>query len=38
MSSDYLKECIADALLVLLEEKPIEKITVDELTVRAPVP
>ena len=30
-SNDYLKECIADALLVLLKEKPIEKITVDEL-------
>lgn len=37
MSSDYLKECIADALLVLLKEKPIEKITVDELTARAGV-
>ena len=23
-SNDYLKECIADALLVLLKEKPIE--------------
>ena len=36
-SNDYLKECIADALLVLLKEKPIEKITVDELTARAGV-
>ena len=36
-SNDYLKECIADALLVLLKEKPIEKITVDELTSRAGV-
>ncbi len=36
-SNDYLKECIADALLVLLKEKPIEKITVDELTAKAGV-
>ena len=36
-SNDYLKECIADALLVLLKDKPIEKITVDELTAKAGV-
>ena len=36
-SNDYLKECLADALLVLLKEKPIEKITVDELTAKAGV-
>ena len=36
-SNDYLKECIADALLVLLREKPIGKITVDELTAKAGV-
>ena len=36
-SNDYLKECIADALLLLLKEKPIEKITVDELVAKAGV-
>ena len=36
-SNDYLKECLADALLVLLKEKPMEKITVDELTAKAGV-
>ena len=36
-SNDYLKECLADALLVLLKDKPIEKITVDELTAKAGV-
>ena len=36
-SNDYLKECIADALLLLLKEKPIEKITVNELVAKAGV-
>ena len=36
-SSDYLKECIADALLVLIKDKPIEKVTVDELIKKAGV-
>ena len=36
-SNDYIKECIADALLLLLKEKPIEKITVNELVAKAGV-
>ena len=36
-SNDYLKECIADAILLLLKEKPIEKITVDEIFKKAGV-
>ena len=36
-TSDYLKECIADAVLVLVKNKPIEKITVDELVAKAGV-
>lgn len=36
-SNEYLKECIADALLALLEEKPIDRITADELAARAGV-
>ena len=36
-SSDYLKECIADSIIMLLKEKPIEKITVDEIIKRAGV-
>ena len=36
-SSDYLKECIADAIIMLIKEKPIEKITVDEIIKRAGV-
>lgn len=35
--NDYLKECIADALIVLLKEKPIEKISVDEIVKKAGV-
>lgn len=35
--SDYLKECIADALLILLKEKPVEKLTVDEIVQKAGV-
>ena len=36
-SSDYLKECIADAILVLVRDKPIEKLTVDEIVAKAGV-
>lgn len=36
-SNDYLKECIADAILFLLKEKSIEKITVDEIIKKAGV-
>ncbi|MBQ7433492.1 MAG: TetR/AcrR family transcriptional regulator [Lachnospiraceae bacterium] len=36
-SNDYLKECIADAILVLIKDKPIEKITVDEIVKKAGV-
>lgn len=36
-SNDHLKECIADALLILLKDTPIEKITVDDLTAKAGV-
>lgn len=35
--NDYLKECIADAIIVLVKEKPIEKITVDEIVKKAGV-
>ena len=35
--NDYLKECIADAIIVLLKVKPIEKITVDEIVKKAGV-
>lgn len=35
--NDYLKECIADAIIVLIKEKPIEKITVDEIVKKAGV-
>ena len=35
--TDHLKECIADAILILLKEKPIEKITVDEIFKKAGV-
>lgn len=31
-STDFLKECIADAMLQLMEEKPLKKITVKEIT------
>lgn len=36
-TNDYLKECIADAIIVLLKEKPIEKISVDEIVKKAGV-
>lgn len=35
--NDYLKECIADAIIVLIKEKPMEKISIDEITKRAGV-
>ena len=35
--NDYLKECIADAIILLIKEKPIEKITVDEIVKKAGV-
>ncbi len=31
-SADFLKECIADALIKLMQSKPIDKISVDEIT------
>ena len=31
-STDFLKECMADALLHLMEHKPVEKITAQEIT------
>ena len=36
-TSDYLRECIADAVLALLKEKPAEKITADEIVSKAGV-
>ena len=36
-SNDYLKECIADAIIVLIKEKPIEKISIDEIVKKAGV-
>ena len=36
-SNDYLKECIADAIIVLIKEKPMEKISIDEIVKRAGV-
>lgn len=35
--NDYLKECIADAMIALIKEKPIQKITVDEIVKKAGV-
>ena len=35
--NDYLKECIADAIIVLLKEKPMGKIPIDEIVKRAGV-
>ena len=35
--TDYLKECIADAIIVLIKEKPIEKISIDEIVKKAGV-
>ena len=34
---DYLKECMGDALLELMREKPLEKITIEEMTAKADV-
>lgn len=36
-TTDYLKECIADAVILLLKEKSIEKISVDEIVKKAGV-
>lgn len=36
-NNDYLKECIADAVIALLKEKPMEKITVEEIVKKAGV-
>ena len=36
-SNDYLKECIADAMILLSKEMPVEKITVDEIVKKAGV-
>ena len=35
--NDYLKECIADAIIVLIKEKPLEKISIDEIVKKAGV-
>lgn len=35
--NDYLKECIADAIIVLIKERPIEKISIDEIVKKAGV-
>lgn len=36
-TTDYLKECMGTALLELMKEKPIEKISIEEMTARADV-
>lgn len=36
-NGEYLKECMADALLMLMDQKPIEKITVREIVTKAGV-
>jgi len=36
-ATEFLKECIADAVLELLREKPLEKITADEICKRSGV-
>lgn len=36
-STDFLKECIADALFILLRKKPLESITIQEITALANV-
>lgn len=33
-TTDYLKECMGTALLELMKEKPIEKISIEEMTAR----
>lgn len=35
--NDYLKECIADAILILIQEKPIEKLSIAEIVQKAGV-
>lgn len=35
--NDFLKECIADAVLALVQEKPVGKITIDEIVQKAGV-
>lgn len=36
-TTEYLKECMGTALLELMKEKPIEKITIEEMTAKADV-
>lgn len=36
-TADYLKECIADAIIVLVKDRPLEKISVDEIVKKAGV-
>lgn len=36
-NNDHLKECISDALILLLKDKPMDKITVEELVTKAGV-
>lgn len=36
-TTEYLKECMGTALLELMKEKPIEKISIEEMTARADV-
>ena len=36
-TTDYLKECMGTALLKLMKDKPIEKITIEEMTAKADV-
>lgn len=36
-TTEYLKECMGTALLELMQEKPIEKISIEEMTARADV-
>lgn len=36
-TTEYLKECMGTALLELMKEKPIEKISIEEMTAKADV-
>ena len=36
-TTGYLKECMGTALLELMKEKPIEKISIEEMTAKADV-
>ena len=36
-TTEYLKECMGTALLDLMKEKPMEKISIEEMTVKADV-